>query len=138
MGFTECPDTKMTATGIPPMTVLANRLQTLEAKMESLASAVEDNHKNTKQVLPDLVVKAMEGRVRIEGQDLFNRRDMQELMDRMEDRILDKITTLSTTVHEATSSGGVDKNSVLEPNALLWTYYWNSSVHPVPQGYVGY
>ena len=30
----------------------------------------------------------------------------------------------------------VNKESVLESNALLWTHYWKGGVHPVPEGWV--
>jgi hypothetical protein len=138
MGFTDCEHTRMAATGIPPNMVTAGKVNDLEVKVTDLTQVVQDNHENTIKLLPELVVTAFEGRLRVEGQETFNRRDMEDLIAGLESRMVDRIDTLNTSVTEATrlDRGLLDKNDVLQPNALLWTYFWKGAVHPVPEGWV--
>ena len=138
MGYADCDDTRMAATGIPPNMVTAGKVDDIDIRLAELKVVVKENHENTMKVLPDLVVQAFEGRLRVEGVETFNRSDMENLIGTLESTLAERIDILTASVAQATGTnvgGLVDKNSVLEPNALLWTYYWNGAVHPVPQGW---
>lgn len=126
----------MVATGIPPHMVIAGEVVKLKDKIHAMEQAARDNHTDTLKVLPELIVKAMEGRVRIEGQVDFSRSDMLALLSAMEDRLASKIVAHQGGLAESPVAAGIiDKDAVLEDNVTLWTYSWGGKFHPVSEGW---
>ena len=59
------------------------------------------------------------------------------MLSEMEERMTRRITDLGVTMQVAVEPRAeVNKDSVLEPNALLWTHYLKGGVHPVPEGWI--
>jgi hypothetical protein len=136
MGFGECKFTRMAATGIPQSMVIAGEVVKLQDEVAELKKTQKKNYEDTIAVLPDLVVKAMEGRIQIEGQVSISRRDMQDMFEGMEQRINTRLDEVIADKSATSTTAGFDKNDVLLDNAALYRYFWDGAAHPVAKGWV--
>lgn len=137
LGYGECPNTKMTATGIPPHLAVAGEVANLREEIADLKQRLDVYHDSNKRDLPELVVQAMEGRVRVEGQVDLTRRDLEDLIQSLETRLGSRLErALNGDSSRNGDSVEINASDVLVDDLTLWSHCWNGALHPVPKGWV--
>lgn len=129
--------TKMTATGIPPHLILANRMVGMQKDMELLREEIIIELDG----LPNALKACMLENFQINGVIPITRQDMQEMMkSSIEDLKISFDNALKALQQPNGGLNAVSREIVANSSAIVerrqyTTWLWNGRFHPVPQNF---
>ena len=138
-GCNRNPVSKMTATGIPPHLVIANRIVDLQKDMESM----KDQIISKLEQLPAALKQSMLENFQIDGTVPITRHEMHEMMktsiDDLKNTIETSLRTLSVRDNSASSvpviAGVTDEIDRVRGIVSYTSWTWNGLIHPVPENF---
>lgn len=138
-GCNRNPVSKMTATGIPPHLVIANRIVDLQKDMESM----KDQIIGKLEQLPEALKQSMLENFQIDGTVPITRHEMHEMMktsiDDLKNTIETSLRNLSVRDNSASSvpviAGVTDEIDRERGIASYTSWTWNGLIHPVPENF---
>ena len=137
-GCNRHPVSKMTATGIPPHLVIANRLVDLQSDLLSMKEQII--HKL--EQLPETLKHCMLENFQIDGTVPITRHEMQDMMkasiDDLKCTIETSMRSMSSRDNDASvpvSAGMTVSNNQVSDIANYTSWTWGGQIHPVPEGF---
>jgi hypothetical protein len=135
-GCNRNPDSKMTATGVPPHLVLANSIVQLQQDM----GVMRDGIIAKLEQLPEALKQSMLENFQIEGTVPITRHEMQEMMRLSIDDLKKTIESSLHSIASRSMPSGIVANAptvLSQTNEVTYyaTWKWGERLHPVPENF---
>lgn len=137
-GCNRNPVSRMTATGIPPHLVIANRILDLQQGMESMRDQIVAKLDEPPEALKQSILENFQ----IDGTVPITRHEMHEMMktsiDDLKSTIESSLRNLPQREKDTSTpsiSGMTDSVNRIRDIASYTSWSWNGHIHPVPENY---